>query len=661
MLVGQTIGTGAYKFEIVDELGSGAMGTVYRAKFHKDEKTVPVALKVVALGLLGNEGAMARFEREANILKQLRHPHIVKLYATGTWRKTPFIAMEFIDGEALDRVLARRGRLGWEEVVAYGKQLCEALQYAHDKGIIHRDLKPSNLMITREGALKLADFGIAKDTDVTALTGQNSTIGTAAYMSPEQCKGDKNLSNKSDLYSLGIVFFELLTGRKPYTAETTVDMFLKHVNEPTPRIGKQVSDLPPKLEALILQLMEKDKDDRPTDAAWVLRMLGEIEEDAYARVSAGLMAATSKKQDKPRNLDGSKLDDADREAARALRGKKKKRKKDAEVPLLERPWVKAAGLALALVLLLAAAYYALRPASPEKLIAAIDSATTPEAKLEAARKYLDAYGDRAGESTDKAAAAFRDGKVRERERQLANRFTSTKFSKPEDSDDPGAYAAAWQAMEFEKAGNLSQAEDQWRIVHAKFPEEAKLPFALKDDVLARARWGWVAEKRLADIDRAKKKLAEKRATIEDNRLHDLPFHLDAESPDGLAIRGLRLEMFGDKEKAGRVWNQLAESTEKEPERHDWYLLATQQRAKSSVGKTPDDATAFRITLLDSHAAEASRIAKSVTAGDPDENKKRATVRVMCRDMIDLYGEETNTAIARLVKQARELSTTVPKR
>ena len=99
--------------------------------------------------------------------------------------------MEFIDGEALDRVLARRGRLTWEEVVAYGKQLCKALQHAHEKGIIHRDLKPSNLMITPDGTLKLTDFGIAKDTDVTALTGANSTIGTAAYMSPEQCKGDK--------------------------------------------------------------------------------------------------------------------------------------------------------------------------------------------------------------------------------------------------------------------------------------------------------------------------------------------------------------------------------------------------------------------------------------------------------------------------------------
>ena len=148
--------------------------------------------------------------------------------------------------------------------------------------------------------LKLTDFGIAKDTDVTALTGQNSTIGTAAYMSPEQCKGDKNLTNKSDLYSLGIVFFELLTGQKPFYAETTVDMFLKHVNEPAAadrqagqRTAGEARDAHPATDG--------EGQGRParSDAAWVVRMLGEIEEDAFARKSAGLVAATSKRQDQP--------------------------------------------------------------------------------------------------------------------------------------------------------------------------------------------------------------------------------------------------------------------------------------------------------------------------------------------------------------------------
>ena len=210
MQVGEKVGP----FTVERELGSGAMGTVYRAIYEREDgRKAHVALKVVSFGLQNNEGAMARFDREAAILKQLRHPHIVRLIATGKYKKTPFIAMEFVDGEALDRVLQRRGRLGWEDVVSYGKQLCEALQHAHEKGIIHRDLKPSNLMLSKDGRLKLTDFGIAKDTDVTALTAQNNTIGTAAYMSPEQCRGDKNLTARSDLYSLGVVFYELLTAR----------------------------------------------------------------------------------------------------------------------------------------------------------------------------------------------------------------------------------------------------------------------------------------------------------------------------------------------------------------------------------------------------------------------------------------------------------------
>src|SRR5207244_10975255 len=129
--------------------------------------------------------------------------------------RNPFYAMEYCEGESLDRALARRGRLTWEEVVTLGTQLCDALQHAHLKCIIHRDLKPSNVMILPNGTIKLMDFGIAKDVDVTALTAANSTVGTAAYMSPEQCRGERELTPKSDLYSLGIMVYELMTGTKP--------------------------------------------------------------------------------------------------------------------------------------------------------------------------------------------------------------------------------------------------------------------------------------------------------------------------------------------------------------------------------------------------------------------------------------------------------------
>ncbi|MCE9562584.1 MAG: serine/threonine protein kinase [Planctomycetes bacterium] len=656
MLVGQTIGTGAYRFEVERELGSGAMGAVYLAQFHRDGSVVPVALKVVLMGLHGNEGAMARFEREANILKQLKHPHIVRLHATGTYRKTPFIAMEYIDGEPLDKLLGRRGRLGWEEVVVYSKHLCEALQYAHDKGIIHRDLKPSNLMLTSEGDLKLTDFGIAKDTDVTALTGANSTIGTAAYMSPEQCRGDKNLTNKSDLYSLGIVMYELLTGRKPFMAETTVDMFLKHVNDEPPRIGKQVADLPSKLEMLILQLMAKHPDERPTDGAWVVRMLNEVEEDFFTRKSAGLAAVTNRRADRPRNFDGSKLDDEDKDAARALRGKKKKTKKKEVVPFFQKQEVKIAGIVLLLAAMLGGAFIALKPPSASKLAKAMDDASTPEDKLEAATKYLERHGDTPGEMTDRAATVFRDAATRKREDQLTKRFVN-KMQKPDDADDKEAYEAAWQAMEAERNGLLSFADEFWKKVKARFPEEAKLPFALKDEVLAKARWGWVADKKLADLRKVAALSGTTAATIKKNRQFEIAFPTEQTNPEALAIRGYRLEAFGDGDKAGRVWEQLATLTEKDSDKREWYLLACQQRVANP--KSADGGAKMRPALVEKHVV-AARDAAAIAKASPDDRLKGIETRNLCREIVDLYDDEADAAIKGFVKQAKEIAATVPK-
>lgn len=653
MLVGQKIGP----FEIEKELGSGAMGTVYRAKFHRaEDKVVPIALKVVALGLLGNEGAMARFEREANILKQLKHPHIVRLIAHGRINKAnPYIAMEYIDGEALDRVLARRGRLSWEEVAAYGKQLCEALQYAHDKGIIHRDLKPSNLMITKDGRLKLTDFGIAKDTDVTALTGANSTIGTAAYMSPEQCKGDRNLSNKSDLYSFGVVLFELLSGRKPFVAETTVDMFLKHVHERPPRIGKLVPELPQKFEALINQLLEKATDARPIDATWVGRMLVEIEEDTFARKSAGLNAAEARTL-KRTNADGERLDAEDKEAARALRGKKKKPKKRAAVPFLERKWVRAVGLGLLLVAIAAGAYLALRAPSADKLYAAVESADTPDARAEAAQRYLELYGDRGDERAAAVGARFRDAKVRERERQLTNRFNSG-LSKPAETDDPDAYAAAFLALEHEKNGLLKLAEEQWNKVRARFPEEAKLPYTTKDDELARARWGWLADKRVADLHAVRAEQAKLQKKIDDAKVFEQAVKADPGSPEALAIQALRFRAFGDPDRAVRACDAVLTATEKDPDRRALFLIAAQ--LKSAIGKPVGDPSPARAKRLAEWLDEAAKRADELK-GDPERKAERRDVRNMCREVADLYDEtDPDPAVRKARERAARIAALVP--
>jgi serine/threonine-protein kinase len=643
MLIGQHIGP----FEIEKELGSGAMGTVYRAKFSKDGKTVPIALKVVSLGLLGNEGAMARFDREASILKQLRHPHIVRLMATGHYRKTPFIAMEFIDGEALDRVLARRGKLGWEEVAGYGKQLCAALQHAHDKGIIHRDLKPSNLMVAKDGTLKLTDFGIAKDTDVTALTGMNSTIGTAAYMSPEQCKGDKNLTPRSDVYSLGVVFYELLTGKKPFYADTTVDMFLKHVHERPPKVGKLAPDVPLKLEALILQMMEKDKEDRPTDAAWVARMLTEVEDDAFARKSAGLDAVQARRP--RRGVDQpTEITDDDREAARILKGKKKRPKK--KPPLPQRPWVKATGLGLGLAAIALGVFFAVKSPPADKLYAAVEAAPTADARKAAIERYLSAYGTQADERTGKVKAMYRGLLVAERETQLANRFArGGGFSRPEEKDDPEAYNAAWAAMEAEKAGRLRDAADQWAKVKNRFPDAADPPNAL---------WTWVAEKRLKDLQAVDEAFKKVQAKVLSNRQYEVAARRDASSPESVALYAARLEEFGDKDKAAQQWDALATQTAKEPDHRVWYLLASRQKV-AAPREAGEDAAKARLKLV-REKVEAAEKRKAEAAGKPDNAADLFAVRSLCRDVYELYDDEQGKEIAELVKKARAISDEVPK-
>ncbi len=325
MLVGQQLGP----FLIEKELGAGAMGAVYRGKYLETGQTV--AIKVMAPGLgTTSDSAVKRFEREANILKQLNHPNIVKYYGASKHQGTSYYAMEYIQGESLDHVMARRDRMSWEEVVDLGQQLCSALLHAHEKGIVHRDLKPSNLMILPDGTLKLTDFGIAKDLDVTALTGANATIGTAAYMSPEQCRGDKDISYKSDLYSLGIVFYELITGRKPFNAENAMDMFMQHVSGTFQRPAHIVHDLPVWMDTLICQMMEKKPEHRPLDAGMVADVLGTIQEKVEAQHSAGVDAARARLLDAPRGQ--RNVSDEDRAAARTLLNKPRRKKKKKDEP-----------------------------------------------------------------------------------------------------------------------------------------------------------------------------------------------------------------------------------------------------------------------------------------------------------------------------------------
>ncbi|RUL88554.1 serine/threonine-protein kinase [Tautonia sociabilis] len=273
-MIGQRLGS----FLIEAKIGSGAMGEVYKATQQlKDGRTRTAAVKVVSADFLERDLALKRFQREAEILAQLRHPHIVRYYAHGKFQGTYYYAMEFVEGETLDAVLERQGFLPWQQVVELGIQLCQALQYAHDHQVVHRDLKPSNLMITRDGRLKLTDFGIAKDLDATVnLTRTGRTLGTAAYMAPEQIRGNPPISHKTDLYALGCLLYQMLTGRPPFEGKSAVVLMHAHMAEPAPRPSSKTPDVPRALDDLVVQLMSKEPPDRPWDAAQVAHLLQEL-------------------------------------------------------------------------------------------------------------------------------------------------------------------------------------------------------------------------------------------------------------------------------------------------------------------------------------------------------------------------------------------------
>jgi serine/threonine-protein kinase len=642
MMPGQRFGP----FEIETELGSGAMGTVYRARFDQDGRRRTVALKVVAFGLAGNDSALARFEREGAILKQLRHPHIVRLFAVGRKSRTPFLAMEYIDGEALDRVLARRGRLGWEEVVQYGRQLCEALQHAHAKGIIHRDLKPSNLMVTKDGVLKLTDFGIAKDDDATALTAANSTIGTAAYMSPEQCKG-LPLSAKSDLYSLGVVFYELLTGEKPFVAETTIEMFTKHVSEVPVRPSRRTADIPVWLDNLVMFLLEKERDLRPLDAATVGRMLGEIEQKVADQHSAAAEVANARRGDRP--LNDPVLDRDDVAAAKAVRaaagpaGKKKGKKRKAKPPA-ERAWVRAVPVLLALAGVIGVGVYLYQRTPPGGTTAATGGPT-------------------AGPAPD-----LREQKGRELQGVLDRRFqrrnAALKVTTAQEDEDAAAHDAAWAAMEAEEKGDLAKAVADWGRVKARAPEAG--------DKYGPA-WGWVADHRIGEIGKADAALAEVVKAIDDREVNESEW----KQPDGDPLRpaadAVRLAGLPtpegqvrrpppDPERARAAWDRVAEAAAppkdaaKADDRRVWRLLAARERKKLGDEKPSADARRKALAeYLEVLKAEWQRV-----AARPDERAARRDLRNRLRDVSELYADDPDEPVKKLAAAAKATRAEVQK-
>ncbi len=261
-----------WPFELTEKIGEGGMGVVYRARYVVNDR--PVAVKLLPPDVT-DETLLGRFEREVEILKTLRHPNIVLCFGGVCENKRRFYAMELVEGGTLDDLLRKRGRLPWELVVEYARQMCAALAYAHERGVIHRDIKPGNFLIKGDGQIKLSDFGLATLIAGRKITAAGRTAGTYEYMAPEQITG-KELSPKTDLYALGVVIYELITGKPPFEGATPAEVLHAHLKAPVPRVAARMPDCPSSLDALVAALMAKAPEDRPDGAAAVAEMLRAI-------------------------------------------------------------------------------------------------------------------------------------------------------------------------------------------------------------------------------------------------------------------------------------------------------------------------------------------------------------------------------------------------
>jgi len=261
-----------WPFELLERIGEGGMGEVYRARYVV--KNIDVALKMLPSDVQDST-TLARFEQEMEVLTTLRHPNIVRCFGGKCEDKQRFYAMELIRNGTLDDELRERERFSWERVIEYAKQMCAALDFSHEKGIVHRDVKPSNFLIADDGTLRLSDFGLATVAAKRRLTQAGKTAGTFLYMAPEQIRGG-TITPQTDLYALGCVLFELLTGQPPFVGETPAATLHMHCKTTPPRLTEFALDCPPALERLVLRLLEKQASNRPESAAEVARELRNI-------------------------------------------------------------------------------------------------------------------------------------------------------------------------------------------------------------------------------------------------------------------------------------------------------------------------------------------------------------------------------------------------
>lgn len=246
------------RYEILERIGTGGMAVVYKAKCHRLNRLV--AIKILKSNLAQNEEFRRRFNAESQAVAQLSHPNIVSVYDVSRGGDTEYIVMELIDGITLKQYMEKRGQLNWRESLHFITQIMRGLSHAHSRGIIHRDIKPQNIMVLRDGSVKVADFGIACLAD-SAQTMTQEALGSVHYISPEQARGDRP-DARSDIYSSGVVLYEMLTGRLPFEGESAVSVAIQHLSS-IPLAPREINpDIPEQLELICMKAMAPDLEHR---------------------------------------------------------------------------------------------------------------------------------------------------------------------------------------------------------------------------------------------------------------------------------------------------------------------------------------------------------------------------------------------------------------
>ena len=586
MLAGQEFGP----FLIEKELGSGAMGAVYLARYIKNNHRVAIKIMSSAINSNASSSLVARFEREAEILKHLNNPNIVRLFGIGKFKGMRYYAMEVIDGETLEAILLRKGAFSWDETIELGKQICNALQHAHDNGVVHRDIKLSNLMVTKQGVLKLTDFGIAKDLDGTLLTGANCAIGTAAYMSPEQCRGESKITGKSDLYSLGVVLFELLTGKRPFRGNNAVELFLHHVQTKPERPSRINFEIPKFLDTLILHLLEKDPEDRPPSASVVAKILEEIRVKILAQTSVGEDLAKS-------YADGTGLTKtSERKKARKLLARIGKKEEGT-------PWFKSCLFVSIMMLAVMFAFswtmyeIFIRTPSAKSLIASTEKLIKTNSRDEAREgpiaDYLKYYPDLNDEGAKKIKSLADEIDVEQCEALLRQYLKITaknfKFGVQEEVE-----GKAFEAISLETEGKFDEADKAWAALAQNY----------------KGRWVVLANNRrrlFASQPRFEEIWTDYIRSIRDSgNTPDMPESLTS------TFLAFRTELLGDNALAIARYKECKEKFEKDtdraclfdPELRQPYLLCN-RKIKELAGLVKGDPEAERNKLIEKILANAA--------------------------------------------------------